>query len=76
MTNFNPTSYRLVNIYDGAAFEDEGWSLDAPQSETPSLIRADYQQKQIQFGAKEEGIYRFADWLPIRRRLKNSSAPV
>ena len=76
MSNFTPTSYRLVNIYDGATFDDAGWSLDAPNCQTPSLIRADYQQKQIQFGPKEEGLYRFADWLPIRRKLRNSSAPV
>ncbi len=76
MENFNPTNYRLINVHDGHTFDDQGWTLDAPDSQSPSLIRADYQQKQIRFGEKSEGIYRFADWLPIRRKLKNSSAPV
>lgn len=69
-------SYKLRNVATGHIFEDSGWCLDDPQSPVPSLVRAEYDEQQITFGDMEQGIYRFADWLPINRRLCGSSAPV
>jgi cysteate synthase len=43
---------------------------------TPSLVRTIYAQKQLDVKGDEHGIYRFHDWLPIRRTLKGSAAPV
>lgn len=37
---FNPTNYQLMNVSSSNLFEDENWTLDDPQSATPSLIRA------------------------------------
>lgn len=73
---FKPTSYKLMNVADGRIFEDEGWTLADPQSSTPSLVRAVYENKKFNPRRSLQGLYRYADWLPIRRVLKKSSAPV
>lgn len=70
------TEYKLINVLTGRVFEDAGWCLDDPQATEPSLVRAQYAKRQITFGPQSEGLYRFADWLPISRRLKGSSAPI
>lgn len=72
----NMQNYKLRTYATGRTFEDSGWMLDDPQCTTPSLIRAIYDKRQIEFGALSEGLYRFSDWLPIRRTLRGSSAPV
>lgn len=74
--SFIPTEYKLQSLATGNIFEDTGWMLDAPGEDKPALIRAIYRHTQLQLRDKAMGFYRFADWLPIRRTLKGSSAPV
>lgn len=74
--NFKPTKYSLVCCATGHRFEDEGWTLGDPQCDCPSLIQADYEEKQFVPREDLDGIYRYADWLPISRTLKHSCAPV
>jgi len=63
-------------VENGRIEEDAGgWTLDMP-GERPSLIRALYARKKFRLRDELGGLYRFADWLPIRRVLKNSSMPV
>ena len=69
-------SYKLQNVVTGRVFDDTGWLLADPEYKTPALIRAVYDKKHIDIGKRSDGIYRFADWLPISRTLKNSSATV
>lgn len=77
MTNsFTPTAYQLQSVATGNIFPDTGWILDPPGEEKPSLIRAIYKNKQLILKGKDFGLYTFADWLPINRMLKGSSAPV
>ncbi len=76
MENFNPTEYRIVCVATGHEFEDENWPLDDKECATPSIIRAKYAKKQIEVGDDERGLYKFADWLPVKRMLKGSAAPV
>lgn len=71
-----PTQYSLRTYATNREFSDSGWMLDDPQCTVPSLIRAIYEKRQIEFGSKDMGLYRFADWLPIHRTLKGSFAPV
>ncbi|MCB9023965.1 MAG: cysteate synthase [Lentimicrobiaceae bacterium] len=73
---FTPTEYKLQSQATGKIFEDSGWMLDATDEETPSLIRAIYRKKQIALRDDLPGLYRFADWLPVSRVLKGSSAPI
>lgn len=76
MENFEPTGYTLTCVATGREFEDEGWMLDDPQCDSPSLIRTNYAKKRIEVRSDEYGLYRFCDWLPVRRLLEGSHAPV
>ena len=65
-----------MNVADGREFEDAGWTLADPASASPSLIRAVYENRQFNPREDLDGIYRYADWMPVKRMLKNSCAPV
>lgn len=73
---FKKTSYHLVNVIDAHEFEDKGWSLNDPNGKSPSLIRAVYENKSFSPRPELDGIYRYADWMPVKRILKKSCAPV
>mgnify|MGYP001776384056 FL=1 len=66
----------MRTVATGRVFEDAGWAIDDELSENPSLIRAEYKKKQIDVKPESCGIYRFADWLPIKRTLAGSCAPI
>lgn len=76
MKEFKPTKYKLQTVATGRMFEDEGWSLDDPQYDKPSLIRAIYENKQLTVGDDKLGLYKYSEWLPVLRMLEGSSAPV
>ena len=76
MENFKPTKYTLQCVATGRQFDDSGWILDDPESKTPSLVRANYANKQLNLMSEEYGFYKFCDWLPVKRILNGSSAPV
>lgn len=73
---FEPTKYQLMNVGTGRIFEDGEWTLADPQAPSPSLVRAVYENKQFTPRKNLDGLYRYAEWLPIKRTLKNSCAPV
>lgn len=70
------TIYKLRSLLSNEIFEDTGWLLDAPHQEKPSLIRAEYEKRQLHLKEDSLGIYKFSDWLPICKTLKGSSAPI
>lgn len=65
-----------MNVADGHIFEDKGWMLDDPQSTTPSMVRALYESKQLHVGDDSQGLYKFADWMPVKQMLENPSCPI
>lgn len=73
---FTPTKYKLMNCGTGRIFEDEGWTLADPQGDGPALVRAVYEKKEFGLRKDLDGFYKFADWLPIKRTLLHSHAPV
>lgn len=73
---FKKTNYKLLNVLNGHEFEDKGWTLSDPESPKPSLVRAVYENRSFTPRPELDGIYRYADWMPIKRTLKNSCAPV
>ena len=73
---FLPTQYQLMNVATGRVFDDRGWDLSDPQGGEPSLVRAVYAHKRFTPRDDLRGLYRYAEWMPIRRTLKNSCAPV
>lgn len=74
--NYKGTQYKLVNAGSGRVFEDNGWTLADPQAGKPSLVRAIYENKQFTPREDLDGLYRYAEWLPIQRVLRHSHAPV
>lgn len=74
--NFTRTRYHLRSVNTGRNFEDTGWILDPPGEESPSLVRAIYDKKQLEVRSEDFGLYKFSDWLPVQRMLKGSAAPV
>lgn len=73
---FTPTRYRLTNVSNGREFEDKGWTLADPEGGAPSLVRAVYENARFNPRDDLDGMYRYADWLPINRTLRKSCAPV
>ncbi len=76
MEKFTPTAYTLECVATGREFADEGWTLEDRTCKTPSLVRTRYARRQLEVKPAEYGFYRFCDWLPVRRMLQGSSAPV
>ncbi len=73
---FKPSKYTLMNVSDGHSFADEGWTLSDPASKEPSLVRAVYANKRFTPRDDLDGIYRYAEWMPVKRVLRGSCAPV
>ena len=76
MENFKPTAYTLQCVATERQFEDTGWVLEDKECGEPSLVRAIYENKKLQLRGEEYGFYTFCDWLPIKRLLQGSAAPV
>lgn len=69
MCEFKPTEYKLLCLATGVEFEDDGWSLDYAECKSPSLIRAQYEKRQLTVH-EDCGLYKYRDWLPMKRMLK------
>ena len=76
MKDFKATAYTLRCVATERTFEDTGWVLEDKQCEEPSLVRAIYDKKELELKGEEWGLYTFCDWLPVKRLLKGSAAPV
>jgi cysteate synthase len=74
--DFKKTNYHLQSVNTGKIFNDNCWTLDAPDETEPTLIRAVYEKGQLDVKNESWGLYRFSDWLPVSRALMGSSAPV
>lgn len=73
---FKETKYTLLNVGNGHEFADKGWTLSDPDGGAPSLIRALYANTRFTPRDDLDGIYRYAEWMPIKRTLHRSCAPV
>ena len=65
-----------MNVATGRVFDDAGWMMGDPEGGSPSLVRAVYENKRFTPRDDLDGIYRYADWMPIKRTLRKSCAPV
>lgn len=73
---FKETQYKLQSIKSGKIFNDTYWMLDPENEKVPTLIRTIYEKQQLELVNDNEGLYQFANWLPIIRQLKGSASPV
>jgi len=62
----------------GGRFEDSSrdFLLSCPEPHAPALLRAVYRQKQLVAHPEHTGVFRFSEWLPIRRTLPGAAGPV
>lgn len=65
-----------MSVATGNVFKDKGWDLDPENEKTASLIRAIYDKPQLNLKNNSYGLYKFSDWLPIKRALMGSSSPI
>ncbi|MFA6334320.1 MAG: cysteate synthase [Bacteroidales bacterium] len=70
------TNYRLLNVASGRIFDDTGWLLNDPLDSNPSLIRTVYENKRLKVKKNSLDFFKYSDWLPISRILKNSASTV
>ena len=61
-----------MDVGTGRIFEDAGWTLADPQAPAPSLVRAVYSNERFTPRDDLKGLYRYAEWLPIKRTLRKS----
>ena len=76
MENFKPTKYKMTCVATGREFDDTGWILDDAEFKGHSLVRANYVAKKLDVKPESYGLYKFCDWLPVKRILHGSHAPV
>ena len=76
MTAFTPTEYHLVCVATGEQFEDSGWALDCAGCNRPSLIRTVYTKSKLSLDLSESGVFKFRNWLPVKRPLKCDISPI
>lgn len=55
---------------------ESGFLLRCSEEHGPALLRASYAAKQLAVHAEHPGIFRYSDWLPVRRIPKEASGPV
>ena len=71
--------YRLQCPYCGTEYADyfsSNFLLTCPGKHPPALLRAKYDTTSFQIQEDLSGLFRFASWLPVRRLLPDSPAPV
>lgn len=69
------TEYTIKCPVCGALSDESALPLSCSCGK-PGLLRAVYGKKRLEPGDVSQGIYRFADWLPLSRTLEGSAAPV
>ena len=70
--------YVLACPLCGGRYEDSPgeFMLSCPAPHPPALLRAIYRIKRFVAHPEQTGVFRFFDWLPIRRKLPGAAGPV
>lgn len=76
MDSFKPTEYHIESKVTGRKFDDTDWMLDEPGQNLPALLQSTYRNRQITLKDNGHGLFIFSDWLPAKRFMHGSSAPV
>lgn len=74
--DFKPTEYKLRCLACGKEFTEDNHLLSCDAEHGPAFLRAEYEKKQIEVHKGAEGMFRFGDWLPLRRPIRNAGYPV
>jgi len=74
--SFRPTSYTLRCLACGKEYTQDDHRLACDADHGPAFVRARYQARQLTVKEEAEGMFRFGDWLPLRRPIRNTGYPV
>ena len=69
------TDYSLICLGSQEQIGDVDMPMASGLSSTPAFLRTVYAEKSLKVGRESEGLYRFANWLPIGSPLEGSSSP-
>ncbi|HUX13444.1 MAG TPA: cysteate synthase [Spirochaetia bacterium] len=74
----NMSHYDLRCLGCGAVHPDseQGFLLSCSVPHPAALLRSEYQNRKLVLRDAENGLFRFADWLPVRRVFPQSPGPV
>ena len=64
--------YRLVCSVCGHRQPDDGLTLGCPEPHDPGLWKTDYRAEAFAPDDREDGVFRYRDWLPVRRTLPDT----
>ena len=70
------SKYFLQCSLCGRRFTDDGLLLSACDGHPPALLRTVYAKSILEPGPDSRGLFKFSDWMPVRRLLHGSSPPV
>ena len=70
--------YHLECPVCGRRFEDSpnDFLLSCPEPHGAALLKAVYKEKRLVAHPEHSGVFRFSEWLPVRRRLSGAPGPV
>ncbi|HUX51707.1 MAG TPA: cysteate synthase [Spirochaetia bacterium] len=70
--------YQLRCLGCGTLYSDSeiGFFLNCEHQHEPSLLRSSYSRRTLTVRSAEQGLFRFADWLPVRRTSPNAPGPI
>lgn len=70
------SKYFLKCPFCGRRFTDDGLLLSVCDGHPPALLKTVYAKNILEPGLDLLGLFKFSDWMPVRRMLRGSSAPV
>ncbi|MBN2380001.1 cysteate synthase [candidate division WOR-3 bacterium] len=74
--SFKPTTYTLKCVHCGKVYTEDNHRLGCDEDHKPAFVRAQYGSRQLTVREGAEGMFRFGDWLPLCRPVKNTGYPV
>lgn len=74
--DFKPTTYTLKCVHCGKEYREDNHRLGCDEDHGPAFVRASYEAKQLEVRENAAGMFRFGDWLPLRKPVKNTGYPV
>ncbi len=73
---FYSTNYSLKCLACGKEYQEDRHLLTCNQPHGPAFLRTVYEKKQLTIRKDAQGMFRFGDWLPLRKPVKNIGYPI
>jgi len=74
--SFKPTTYTLKCVHCGKEYTEDNHRLGCDEDHGPAFVRAAYGKNQLGIQENAPGMFRFGDWLPLKKQIVNTGYPV